>query len=118
MTQKKWHMERTQESVTLSRGLPARFDVSACAEFPLLARGRLAHQIRQDMWRMLQDLRGFSPVVKVEQTETGLTVTAGGQVQAPIAAPVAGRIEAMLNDAAYRARWINCARRRSDRRSA
>lgn len=111
MTQKKWHIERDDTYVTLSRALPARFDVSASAQFPHVARGRLAHQIRQDMWRLLQGLRGFSPVVHVEQSENGLTVTAGGRANGPISKCVSAQIEALLNDRDKRARWISYAGR-------
>ena len=111
MTQDKWHTERTEGGVTVSRALPARFDVSARAEFPLVARARLAHQIRQDMWRALQNVRGFSPVVEVTQSETGLSVTAGGRAAAPISSRVSEQIEALLHNRANRQRWIACARK-------
>lgn len=109
MTQKNWHTQKDGACVTVSRQLPARFDVSASARFPVVARTRLAHQIRQDMWRALQNLRGFSPVVRVEQGENELTVTAGGRLGHPIAAHVAQTIDGLLNDATLRARWIKCA---------
>lgn len=110
MTQKNWHTQKDGACVTISRAIPARFDVSATARFPIVARTRLAHQIRQDMWRVLQNLRGFSPVVRVERLEHELAVTAGGRLGYPIAAHVADTIEALLNDTTLRARWIKCAK--------
>ena len=111
MTQKNWHTQRNGTCVTISRELPARFDVSASAWFPVVARARLGHQIRQDMWRSLQNLRGFSPVVRVERVEDELLVTAGGRLGYPIARPRAGeRSLTLLNDTGHRARWIRCAR--------
>lgn len=111
MTQNTWHTERNDDCMTLSRQLPARFDVSASARFPFVARGRLAHQIRQDLWRALKDVRGFSPVVRVESDEDGLNVTAGGRVGYPIAPQVKHEIDDLLNDTARRARWIKCAQK-------
>lgn len=109
MTQKNWHIQRSGACVTLARHLPVRFDVSATARFPLVARTRLAHQIRQDMWRALQNLRGFSPVVQIEQIEGALSVTAGGRLGPPISGQVSEKIDALLHDGALRARWIKCA---------
>jgi hypothetical protein len=109
MTQRMWHTQTDGDTVTLARALPARFDVSASASFPMLARARLAHQIRQDMWRALQNIRGFSPVVRVERSDAGLRVTAGGRVPKPISKHIAERIEVLLNDEVLRARWIKCA---------
>lgn len=111
MTQKNWHIERQGTRTTVARQLPARFDVSACAEFPLVSPTRLARQIRQDMWRTLQSVRGFSPVVQVEQSETGLSVTAGGRALHPVPANLAEKIDALLHDASRRARWIAWAQR-------
>ena len=105
-----WHKQTEGAVVTLARALPARFDVSARSSFPLLSRTRLAHQIRQDMWRALQNVRGFSPVVRVERIGDGLDVTAGGRVPKPISKGLSERIEAVLNDTDLRARWIKCAR--------
>ena len=96
--------------MTVSRRLPARFDVSADAQFPLACPKRLAQQIRQDMWRVLQNVRGFSPVVRVEQQGDGLLVTAGGQASAPISGSIEYQISELLNDATRRKRWLNWAK--------
>ncbi len=109
MNKVNWHTQRDGACVTISRELPARFDVSASARFPIVGRARLAHQIRQDMWRALQNLRGFSPVVQVEQIDGALSVTAGGRLGTPIAPHVQETIDALLNDRVRRARWIRCA---------
>lgn len=95
--------------MTVARRLPARFDVSARAEFPAVSPSRLARQIRQDMWRALQNVRGFSPVVRVERGDVGLVVTAGGQASKPIAPTLEHRIAEILGDTSRRARWINWA---------
>lgn len=114
MTRSAWHTERDGACTTVARHWPARFDVRASAQFPAVNPARLAHQIRQDMWRALQNLRGFSPVVQVEQGHAGgLTVTAGGRACAPVPAKAAETIEALLQDAQMRNRWIKCAQRRA-----
>ena len=110
MSRTGWHMTRTDAALVLSRRLPARLDVAAEAAFPPLRRGRLAHLIRQDLWRMLRDLRGFSPVVRIVRAEGGLHVTAGGAVAGAVPGDAAQRIAAMLADTGLRARWQRDAR--------
>jgi hypothetical protein len=105
-----WHIERDGACTTVSRRLPARFDVSAEAEFPLAHPARLAQQIRQDMWRALRNVRGFSPVVRIERREGSLLVTAGGQASAPISGVIENRITELLNDAVRRKRWLKWAK--------
>jgi hypothetical protein len=95
--------------VTVTRQLPAQFDLSAST---VLAGGdalRLATQIRQDLWRALQSMRGFSPVVEVTLQSGGVHVRAGGRVAGRIPANAAERIEAMLVHSGNRARWMRCA---------
>ena len=99
-------MDRDADVLTLARQRPARFDVPARASFPPLRRGRLAHLIRQDLWRALQSLRGFSPVVRVTRTQTGLDVTAGGRVAGAVPSATQTHITTLLNDPKHRARWI------------
>jgi hypothetical protein len=106
---KQWHINKIEGQVTVSRHLPARFDVSATTQ---LAGGnalRLATQIRQDMWRALQGLRGFSPVVQVTEMDGVLQVQAGGRVMGNIAAGLEADIAAVLENNKNRARWLKCA---------
>ena len=78
-----------------------------------------AHQIRQDMWRKLQGMRGFSPVVEVTATGPGsgqaLRVRAGGQVMGRVPSNAAGLIADVLENPADRARWQRHAVRRRDK---
>ena len=111
MGKPRWHMIRDETVLTLARQLPARFDVAATASLPPLRRGRLAHLIRQDLWRALQSLRGFSPVVQVTTTPDGLSVTAGGRVSGPVTQATQTQIAALLADPHLRARWISNARK-------
>ena len=105
-----WHMIREADGLTLARTLPVRFDVSAGSRFPILRRGRLAHLIRQDLWRRLRALRGFSPVVRIVARGAGLDVTAGGRVAGAVPPGTTARIATLLGDPALRARWIRDAR--------
>ncbi|WP_299928036.1 hypothetical protein [uncultured Pelagimonas sp.] len=107
-----WHELREGSQLTLTRHLPARFDVSAETTLPPARRGRLARQIRQDLWRELRGLRGFSPVVVIVATEEGVKVTAGGQflVRGAVPTNLSTKIQALLDSPAHRARWLSWAR--------
>ncbi len=111
---RRWQVTRAPGCVTLSRPGRARFDLGAGAAFPPLRTVALAHEIRKDLWRMLQDLRGFSPVVEVREDGTGLAVRAGGALpQGARPAPgIEERIAGLLADPDKRARWIAHARLR------
>ncbi|NSY38563.1 hypothetical protein [Leisingera sp. ANG59] len=111
MTRTSWHITRTDSAFTLSRRLPARFDVAAETVLPAADPLRLAHQIRQDLWRQLQRLRGFAPVVEITAAGQGLRVRAGGQVAGRVPANAAAQITEVLENPARRARWIRHASR-------
>ena len=68
----------------MARRLPARFDLCVETTLPLMSRRKLALQIRQDMWRVLQNLRGFLPAVSVTRLGDGVQVRAGGQFTCPV----------------------------------
>lgn len=106
MTRSRWHI-LDGETLTLARRLPPRFDVAVATAFPRVPRRRLAHQVRQDVWRALQDVRGFSPVIEVAPDGDGLWLTAGGRIDAPtLARPqIESRLHAVLTDPARRERW-------------
>ena len=111
MTRSSWHITRTDSTLTLSRRLPARFDVAAETVLPGADPLRLAHQIRQDLWRQLQNLRGFTPVVEITAAGQGLRVRAGGQVTGRVPANATSLIADVLENPARRARWIRHASR-------
>ena len=102
-----WHIQRADNCYVLARRLPARFDIEAMSEFPPLDPARLARQVRQDVWRLLKDLRGFSPVVEVTLGQCGVTLRAGGQVVKGAAIPpgLNEDLADLLSDPAHRARW-------------
>lgn len=102
----RWHVLRDGAALTLARHLPARFDIGVEAAFPMMGKLRLAQQVRQDMWRALRHVRGFSPVVHVEERDRGLRLRAGGRVEGP--APRAGLenvIAGLLACPRNRRRW-------------
>lgn len=107
-----WFAQQAGGRYTLARRWPPAWDVDATSDFPPVNPGRLARQIRQDLWRVLQGLRGFAPVVEVASTESGLSVRAGGSVLGRAPAGTSGRIQDLLDDPARRARWIRWAGQR------
>lgn len=109
MARVRWHILQDGDALTLCRHLPPRFDVSSRTVLPACAPLRLAHQVRQDMWRALQNVRGFSPVVRVTPQDGALMVEAGGRAIG-VTTGLAARIEAVLEAPARRARWVRFAR--------
>ncbi|MCO0634367.1 hypothetical protein M8745_00150 [Lutimaribacter sp. EGI FJ00014] len=104
--QDRWYVDRAGTGLTLSRHRPARFDLGVEAVLPSMDPLRLAHQVRQDMWRALRDLRGFAPAVRVARKGDALHVLAGGAVDGPVPRAWAeAAIRAVLDDPANRARW-------------
>ncbi len=120
MPKKTWHILRENGDmgrvVTLSRELPARFDVAAETELPAGNPVRFAHQIRQDMWRMLQSMRGYSPVVRLTERGQGWHVLAGGRVQGNVPPGTAERISDLLENQSKRGRWVAQAKRAVDKK--
>lgn len=106
MRNRGFHTLREAGTVTVTRRLPPRFDVVAEASFPPARKGRLAHQIRQDLWRALRGQRGFSPVVEVRETASGVHVRAGGQLDTKVTQQLSARIGALLHDPAHSKRWM------------
>lgn len=110
MTRRGWHITGEGETLTVARRMPLRFDLCVATRLPDGGRLRVATQIRQDMWRALQGLRGFAPAVQVTRRDGGLDVLAGGQVTGRVAkAQAEARIAEVLENPGNRARWIRCA---------
>lgn len=105
MNRKGWHILRDGDRLTLTRRLPVRFDVQAETVLRDGSRARMAQQIRQDLWRQLQNLRGFSPVVELTRKDGQLHVRAGGRVDGAVAPGLEARIAALLSHPKARARW-------------
>ncbi|OIQ26847.1 MAG: hypothetical protein BM562_16150 [Alphaproteobacteria bacterium MedPE-SWcel] len=107
----RWHITRTEGELVLCRQRPARFDVLAVTTLPMGDPLRLAHQIRQDLWRALQRVRGFSPVVRLTRQGEAIRVEAGGRVARPVSPGLAARISEVLEHPATRRRWVAQAKR-------
>ncbi len=104
----------------LSRPGRTRLDVSAETELSSagpVSLTRIAHQIRQDIWRALRRQRGFSPIVRVALQPDSLKVTAGGMLTIPNAAKahLEKTIEEVLQKPANRLRWCRFARLKETR---
>ena len=110
MPRTRWHILEDGEGLTLCRHVPPRFDFAVSTMLPHGRAVRLAHQIRQDLWRALQRVRGFSPVVRLERKADGWRVCAGGRVSGSVPAAVIARADAVVNDPARQSRWLNNAR--------
>ena len=92
---------------TLARRLPARFDINREISMPLMSAPRLARQIRQDIWRKLQSIRGFLPVVEITHRGAYLYIRgAGGELTCPAPFERCGeRIFDVLSNRDNRRRW-------------
>lgn len=107
MSARRWHILREGDCLTVARQLPVRWDLAVETMLPDAGRLRVAQQVRQDMWRALQALRGFAPVVQVTRTPDGLHVRAGGQVTgALVRTKWETDIAQVLNCPTRRARWL------------
>ncbi len=106
-----YHIHRAPNALTLARHAPARFDVAAEATVAGAADLlRLAHQVRQDVWRAVRRLRGFSPVVQITTTDDTIHIRAGGRAMPPISGAAAPAIQAVLDCPNNRRRWLRHAR--------
>ena len=105
MTKGVWHISRDDGSWTLSRLRSQRLDFSAQTWLPRVHPVRLMHQVRQDVWRRLQNVRGFAPMVQLTPNEDGWSVIAGGQVS--VTSPtLSTSVEDVLTNECNRVRWI------------
>ncbi|MEO0357181.1 MAG: hypothetical protein AAF386_02585 [Pseudomonadota bacterium] len=84
-------------------------ELTAHTIVPDCHKGKLARQVRQDVWRALQNLRGFVPVVTVTNAAQGLKVTARG-MPCQANAKAQADLEAVLSDPKNHMRWVNYAR--------
>jgi len=106
MGRDRWHMIEEEGALTLARRLPVRLDLAAETVLAgAVGRRRLAHLVRQDLWRALRDLRGFAPVVRVRRVAGGLHVVAGGAVAGRVPPGAQAHIAGLLEDPRHRARW-------------
>lgn len=109
MGRSRWHVIEDEDgALTVTRRLPVRFDLAVETILDgTTGRRRLAHLVRQDLWRSLQSLRGFAPAVQVCRDGAVMQVRAGGAVAGRFdRAACEALIARVLEDAANRARWM------------
>ena len=102
----RFHTLRSGASLIHARRVPVLWDVEARTVLANAPRLRVARQVRQDMWRVLQNLRGFAPAVEVVRREGALHLRAGGQVAGRVPPGTAAIIADLLADPERRARWL------------
>lgn len=102
---KSWIIDQSETHLLVTRRKPVRWDVEARTEFPPAHALRLAHQIRQDMWRELQKIKGFCPAVEIEYGDQ-LKVRAGGRVARHVHPKANEWVEDLLNNPLNRRRWL------------
>lgn len=113
VSRSRWHILREGNALIMTRRLPVRWDVEAETTLPDGGLLRTAQQVRQDMWRALQDLRGFAPIVEVRRSGGQLHLRAGGAVDGKLAqAHVETVISELLSCSDRRARWCRHAQHR------
>ncbi|MBW6416676.1 hypothetical protein [Celeribacter sp. PS-C1] len=122
MSRSRWHMYEVDGALTVARRIPAHFDLAASTVIEggaVLRKSRVAHQVRQDMWRALQSLRGLAPVVRVVAQGEDLEITAGGMIAGRFPKQESeARIQAVLDDPQNRARWARFAQRYTKKEEA
>lgn len=102
----RWYILRDEASWSLTRRVPVRWDLRAEGLLPICHPIRLMHQIRQDVWRALQALRGFAPAVALDVQDAGWHVTAGGAALGQVADVWTARLQEVLSEPAHQARWV------------
>ncbi|MBQ0748768.1 MAG: hypothetical protein KBT70_01090 [Roseovarius sp.] len=109
-----WHVIEDEEggALTVARRVPVRFDLAVETVLAgTTGRRRLAHLVRQDLWRALQSLRGYAPAVRVRRDAQAMHVQAGGAVMGRFdRAGCEALIAQVLEDEANRVRWMGGAR--------
>ena len=106
---KTWLIDQSDTHVLVTRRKPVRWDVEASVSFSPCHPLRLAHQVRQDLWRELQKIKGFCPAVEIELGDT-FTIRAGGRILRHVPPGTNDRILALLNNGINRRRWLAYAR--------
>ncbi len=72
--------KKALDMLLIFRRTPVRFDLCVGARCLSCRMNYVGHQIRQDIWRALQNLRRFLPVVEIGIVTDNLSLRAGGQL--------------------------------------
>jgi len=117
MARNSWHILRENGAVVLTRRVPPQFDLSAVARIDVsggLSLSAMAQQVRQDTWRALRAVRGFTPAVRVERDADTVIITSGGRVpRTGNMAWIEAKVQSVLDDPSNRRRWLAHAGRRA-----
>ena len=101
-----WFHKQLGDTYFIAKRFPLSFDLLAETNFPVCWPKTLAFQIRQDICRLMQNLRGFLPAVEVIGNVFCMHVRAGGQLTCSVHVQSAQiNLQNMLDDPVYRKRW-------------
>ena len=105
-----WVMQKTSGTFLICRRIPISFCFCVETHVPFLRLGLLASQIRQDMWKAMQNPRGFLSAVKIKKGTDDLYVLVGGQLNCPVhLGSVEMRLREPLNYPQMRTWWLQFA---------
>ena len=114
----RWTLAHSGETTLLHRtGHPVHWSLAVARTLAGSLRRnhriRLAHQIRQDIWRACRDVRGFLPLVEVSTSGTETVIRAGGSLmtRSGHVPTLETRIARVLDCADNIARWQKHAQR-------
>ena len=100
-----WFHKQLGDTYLLARCFPLSFALLAETNFAVCRPKILALQLRQDIWRLLQNLRWFLPALEVRVSVFCMQVRAGGQLTCSFQVQSAQKkMQNMLDNLAYRKR--------------
>ncbi|MEM9046834.1 MAG: hypothetical protein AAGC81_19315 [Pseudomonadota bacterium] len=107
----KWALTESDDAVVLApRGIAPHWDLAVERSLPCptrCSRRHVARQIRQDLWRAMQVMRGFVPIVSVSWADQSAEIRAGGRFLCGAAPPNAFEtIASVLDNEDNRRRWL------------
>ena len=100
-----WGMQKISGAFLICHYIPVRFDLSVETHFLFLSFRLLASQIREDMQKAMQSLRGFLSAIEIKKGTDDLSALAGGRLNCPVhLAPVEVCLHELLHGPQIRAR--------------
>ena len=79
-----WAMQKISGVFLICHCIPVRFDFSVEEHFLFLCFRLLASQIRQEMWKIMQNLRRFLPIIEIKKGTDDLSFLERGQLNCPV----------------------------------
>ena len=102
-----WGMQKISGAFLICHYISVRFDLSVETHFLYLRFRLLASQIREDMWKAIQNLCGFLPAIEIKKGTDDLSVLAGGRLNCPVHITlVEVRLRKLLHDPQMRTRSL------------